>query len=96
MTLYDYGYRNVYELGPNVKLQDSKLPFAGSLAAGLLGTLWTSIGHPEFFVLLAAICACAAVSLRLLDGYARQIAASAAATRTVESSDRATVDCRGS
>ena len=70
--------------------------FAGSLAAGLLGTLWTSIGHPEFFVLLAAICACAAVSLRLLDGYARQIAASAAATRTVESSDRATVDCRGS
>ena len=32
MTLYDYGYRNVYELGPNVKLQDSKLPFDGSEA----------------------------------------------------------------
>jgi len=33
VTLYDYGYRNVYELGPNLKLQDSKLPFEGSLAA---------------------------------------------------------------
>jgi hypothetical protein len=32
VTLYDYGYRNVYELGPNVKLEDSKLPFEGSLA----------------------------------------------------------------
>ena len=32
VALYDYGYRNVYELGPNVKLEDSKLPFAGSLA----------------------------------------------------------------
>ena len=33
VTLYDYGYRNVYELGPNVELQDSKLPFEGSAAA---------------------------------------------------------------
>ena len=32
VTLYDYGYRNVYELGPNVKLEDSTLPFEGSLA----------------------------------------------------------------
>ena len=32
VTLYDYGYRNVYELGPNVKLEESKLPFEGSLA----------------------------------------------------------------
>ena len=32
VTLYDYGYRNVYELGPNVKLNESKLPFEGSLA----------------------------------------------------------------
>ena len=32
VSLYDYGYRNVYELGPNVKLADSKLPFEGSLA----------------------------------------------------------------
>ena len=32
ISLYDYGYRNVYELGPNVKLEDSKLPFEGSLA----------------------------------------------------------------
>ena len=32
VALYDYGYRNVYELGPNVKLEDSKLPFEGSMA----------------------------------------------------------------
>jgi hypothetical protein len=32
VSLYDYGYRNVYELGPNVRLEDSKLPFAGSEA----------------------------------------------------------------
>jgi hypothetical protein len=32
VALYDYGYRNVYELGPNVNLQDSKLPFEGSEA----------------------------------------------------------------
>jgi hypothetical protein len=30
VTLYQYGYRNVYELGPNIKLRDSKLPFEGS------------------------------------------------------------------
>jgi hypothetical protein len=32
VALYDYGYRNVYELGPNIKLEDSALPFEGSLA----------------------------------------------------------------
>jgi hypothetical protein len=32
VSLYDYGYRNVYELGPNLKLEESKLPFEGSLA----------------------------------------------------------------
>jgi hypothetical protein len=31
VALYQYGYRNVYELGPNVKLEDSRLPFEGSL-----------------------------------------------------------------
>jgi hypothetical protein len=32
VALYDYGYRNVYELGPQVKLAESKLPFEGTLA----------------------------------------------------------------
>jgi len=32
VTLYEYGYRNVYELGPNLKLEDSRLPFEGTLA----------------------------------------------------------------
>ena len=29
IALYSYGYRNVYELGPQVDLKDSKLPWAG-------------------------------------------------------------------
>ena len=33
VALYEYGYRNVYELGPNVKLPESKLPFAGTAVA---------------------------------------------------------------
>jgi POT family proton-dependent oligopeptide transporter len=40
--------------------------FAGSLAAGLVGTLWAHMSHPAFFVLLAGICALSAVGLRLL------------------------------
>jgi proton-dependent oligopeptide transporter, POT family len=47
--------------------------FAGSLSAGLVGSLWTRMSHPAFFLLLAAICACAAVGLRLLDPRARQV-----------------------
>lgn len=34
-TLYGYGYRNVIELGPQVALGESKLPFEGSLAQEL-------------------------------------------------------------
>jgi phage shock protein E len=29
IALFNYGYRNVYELGPQVDLKDSKLPWAG-------------------------------------------------------------------
>jgi len=32
-TLYGYGYRNVYELGPQVAVGESKLPFEGSMVA---------------------------------------------------------------
>jgi POT family proton-dependent oligopeptide transporter len=49
--------------------------FAGNLAAGLVGTLWSRMSHPTFFVLLAAICALAAIALRLLDGRAQRVAA---------------------
>jgi phage shock protein E len=31
-TLYGYGYRNVYELGPQVSVAESKLPFEGTFA----------------------------------------------------------------
>jgi POT family proton-dependent oligopeptide transporter len=47
--------------------------FAGSLAAGLVGSMWTYMSHPAFFVLLAAICAFSAVGLRLLDARARRV-----------------------
>ncbi|HEX6397736.1 MAG TPA: peptide MFS transporter [Steroidobacteraceae bacterium] len=40
--------------------------FAGSLAAGVVGTLWARMSHPAFFVLLAGICTLAAVGLRLM------------------------------
>jgi len=46
--------------------------FAGSLAAGLVGTLWTRMSHPVFFAFLAAICTASALGLRLMDGQARQ------------------------
>jgi POT family proton-dependent oligopeptide transporter len=49
--------------------------FAGNLAAGLVGTLWSRMSHTAFFVLLAAICALAAIALRLLDGRAQRVAA---------------------
>jgi proton-dependent oligopeptide transporter, POT family len=48
--------------------------FAGNLAAGLVGTLWTRMSHPAFFALLAAICAFSALGLRLMDAHARQVA----------------------
>jgi hypothetical protein len=35
VSLYDYGYRNVYELGPQVAVRESRLPFEGSAAAQL-------------------------------------------------------------
>ena len=33
IALYDYGYRNVYELGPWVKIEESKLTFVSSPSA---------------------------------------------------------------
>jgi hypothetical protein len=32
IALYTYGYRNVYELGPQIDLKDSKLPFESAAA----------------------------------------------------------------
>jgi hypothetical protein len=32
IALYNYGYRNVYELGPLIELSKSSLPFASSPA----------------------------------------------------------------
>lgn len=41
--------------------------FTGSLAAGLVGTLWTRIGHGAFFFLLAALALVAAAMLLALE-----------------------------
>ncbi len=49
--------------------------FAGSLFAGLVGTLWSSATRPAFFLTLTAIAATAAVLLLLLDRPARRVEA---------------------
>jgi POT family proton-dependent oligopeptide transporter len=48
--------------------------FAGNLAAGVVGTLWTRMSHPVFFTFLAGICVLSAIGLRLMDVRARQVA----------------------
>jgi POT family proton-dependent oligopeptide transporter len=47
--------------------------FAGSLFAGLVGTLWSGMAHSAYFLLLAAIAGTAALLLRVIDGYAGAI-----------------------
>lgn len=47
--------------------------FAGNLFAGVVGTLWSSMGHALFFALLAGIAAVAAVLLRLCDALEQQV-----------------------
>ena len=41
--------------------------FAGSLSAGLVGTLWSEMDHALYFLLLAAIAGVAAILLRAID-----------------------------
>jgi len=45
--------------------------FAGNLASGLVGSLWTYMSHRVFFVLVAVICLLSAIGLRLMDARAR-------------------------
>ncbi len=47
--------------------------FAGNLLAGAMGTLWTLIGHAQFFALLAALAGVASLILSLFDRPARRI-----------------------
>ena len=47
--------------------------FSGSLAAGLVGTLWGDMSHAAFFALLAGLAAVAAVLLRSLDPFVRRV-----------------------
>jgi POT family proton-dependent oligopeptide transporter len=50
--------------------------FSGSLFAGFVGTLWSSLTRPAFFLTLAALAAVAAALLFLLDPAARRVEAS--------------------
>ncbi len=47
--------------------------FSGSLSAGLVGTLWSRMGHGRYFLLLAGIAALAALLLRLVDPLERGV-----------------------
>jgi POT family proton-dependent oligopeptide transporter len=47
--------------------------FSGSLAAGLVGTLWSDMSHAAFFAMLAGIAAVAAILLRSLDPFVRRV-----------------------
>ena len=51
--------------------------FAGSLAAGQVGRLWSRTGHTSFFIVLAGIAVAAALLLYLLDRPTRQVLARA-------------------
>jgi len=46
--------------------------FAGSLTAGLVGTLWSRMPHTAYFALLAGLAVTAAILLRLIDPWARR------------------------
>jgi POT family proton-dependent oligopeptide transporter len=47
--------------------------FTGSMTAGIVGTLWSRMTHPVYFVLLAAIASVAAALLLTLDRETRRI-----------------------
>ena len=49
--------------------------FAGSLSAGLVGTLWSRMPHTAYFALLAGLAVIAAILLRLIDPWARRVEA---------------------
>ena len=46
--------------------------FAGSLSAGLVGTLWSRMSHTAYFALLAGLAVAASILLRLIDPWARR------------------------
>jgi POT family proton-dependent oligopeptide transporter len=47
--------------------------FIGGFLAGYLGTFWSSLGKPEFFLMLAIISAVAAAAIALLIQPLREI-----------------------
>jgi proton-dependent oligopeptide transporter, POT family len=53
--------------------------FTGSMTAGIIGTLWSRMTHPVYFVLLAAIASFAAALLLALDRTTRRIESDRAA-----------------
>lgn len=62
--------------------------FTGSLAAGLVGTLWSRMGPAPFFLMLAGIASVAAALLVLLDRPARRVIARADEGRSAPVAER--------
>jgi len=58
--------------------------FTGSLAAGVVGTLWSRTSHPVYFVFLAAIAVIAALLLFALDGATRRVETARAGALALE------------
>jgi len=61
--------------------------FAGSLAAGQVGRLWSHFGHVQFFILLAAIACIAAAILYLLDRPTRRVLEQASRSHLADLND---------
>jgi POT family proton-dependent oligopeptide transporter len=49
------------------------MTFSGNLSAGLVGSLWSHMSHPAFFVLLAALAGVAGAMLWMLNAHTEQI-----------------------
>jgi POT family proton-dependent oligopeptide transporter len=58
--------------------------FSGSLSAGLVGTLWSRMGHAAFFLMLAAIAGVAAFLLRALGTVADRTHPDSAASQQID------------
>lgn len=57
--------------------------FFGNLAAGVLGTAWSVLAPPTFFVVVALVAACSGASLFALSPWARRLNANARSDRIV-------------
>jgi POT family proton-dependent oligopeptide transporter len=65
--------------------------FGGNLLAGVLGTLWSGMGHAAFFLMIGGVAAAAGICLWLLDAPARRMQAVHEANEHTGQASRGTV-----